>query len=55
MFREVSCVIPGASSSDQILSNILTSELPNLSLEQMGNIKRIYEQYIWPDLAKEKW
>lgn len=55
MFREVSCVIPGASSPDQILSNIKTSELPNLSLAQMGNIKQIYEQYIWSDLAKEKW
>ena len=55
MFREVSCVIPGASSPDQILSNILASELPGLSLEQMGNIKQIYTKYIWPDLAKEKW
>ena len=55
MFREVSCVIPGASSPDQILSNILASELPGLSSEQMGNIKQIYTKYIWPDLAKEKW
>jgi len=55
MFPEVSCVIPGASSPVQIHSNINTSELPNLSLEQMENIKQIYEQYIWPDLAKEKW
>ena len=55
MFREVSCVIPGASSPEQVLSNILASELPGLSLEQMGNIKQIYTKYIWPDLAKEKW
>ena len=55
MFREVSCVIPGASSPDQILSNILASELPGLSSEQMGNIKQIYTKYIWPVLAKEKW
>ena len=55
MFREVSCVIPGASSADQIHSAISASELPDLSLEQMENIKQIYEQYIWPDLAKEKW
>jgi aryl-alcohol dehydrogenase-like predicted oxidoreductase len=55
MFREVSCVIPGASSPDQILSNISASELPDLSSAQMGNIKQIYEQFIWPDLAKEKW
>lgn len=55
MFREVSCVIPGASSPEQILSNITASDHPDLSLEQMSNIKRIYENYIWPDLAKEKW
>jgi aryl-alcohol dehydrogenase-like predicted oxidoreductase len=55
MFRDVSCVIPGASSPDQILSSISASEGPNLSLEQMDGIKQIYEQYIWPDLAKEKW
>jgi aryl-alcohol dehydrogenase-like predicted oxidoreductase len=55
MFPEVSCVIPGASSPEQVLSNILAAELPNLSLEQMENIKQIYTQYIWPDLAKEKW
>ena len=55
MYKEVSCVIPGASRPEQILSNNLAAELPNLSLEQMGNIKRIYEQTIWPDLAKEKW
>jgi aryl-alcohol dehydrogenase-like predicted oxidoreductase len=55
MFREVSCVIPGASSPDQILSNILASELPDLSSEQMENIRQIYTKYIWPDLANEKW
>jgi aryl-alcohol dehydrogenase-like predicted oxidoreductase len=55
MFREVSCVIPGASRPDQVLSNIQASELPGLSTEQMDAIKRIYEQHIWPDIAKEKW
>lgn len=55
MFPEISCVIPGASGPDQVQSNIRASELPGLSSEQMDNIKRIYEQNIWPDLAKEKW
>lgn len=55
MFSEVSCVIPGASRPDQVLSNIRASELPELSTEQMENIKQVYEQFIWPDLAKEKW
>ncbi len=55
MFPEVSCVIPGASRPDQVLSNIQASGLPGLSPEQMDAIKRIYEQHIWPDIAKEKW
>ena len=55
MFPEVSCVIPGASRPDQVLSNIQASSLPDLSQEQMEAIKQIYEQHIWPDIAKEKW
>ena len=55
MFQEVSCVIPGASSPSQAFANIMASEQPNLSLEQIHAIKKIYEQYVWPDIAKEKW
>jgi len=55
MYREVSCVIPGASGPDQVLSNNMATEIPNLTVEQMNKIKRIYEQNIWPDLANEKW
>ena len=55
MFQEVSCVIPGASSPSQAFANIMASEQPSLSLEQRNAIKRVYEQYIWPDIAKEKW
>lgn len=55
MFPEVRCVIPGASRPDQVLSNIQASELPYLSSAQMEAISEIYEQYIWPDIAKERW
>lgn len=55
MFPEVSCVIPGASNPGQVSSNIAASELPDLSVEQMNYIKQIYEKFIWPDLAREKW
>lgn len=55
MFPEVSCVIPGASGPAQITSNLQASALPALTLEQMEGVKQIYHQYIWPDLAKEKW
>ena len=55
MFPEVSCVIPGASWPGQVLSNIQASELPDLTEKQMAGIKQIYEQQIWPLIAKEKW
>jgi aryl-alcohol dehydrogenase-like predicted oxidoreductase len=55
MFPEVSCVIPGASSPEQVLFNIHASQLPDLSPEQMSHINRIYKQYVWPVIAKEKW
>jgi len=55
MFQEVSCIIPGASQPEQILSNLGASELPDLSKAQMAGVKQLYEEYIWPDLKKEKW
>jgi aryl-alcohol dehydrogenase-like predicted oxidoreductase len=55
MFPAVSCVIPGASSPEQILSNIQASEQPDLTPGQMDKITGIYKQYIWPLIAKEKW
>jgi aryl-alcohol dehydrogenase-like predicted oxidoreductase len=55
MFPEVSCVIPGASKPEQVLSNLKTTELQNLSVFQMESIRQVYKHYIWPDLAKEKW
>ena len=55
MFKEVSCVIPGASNPAQALANIVASKQADLSVEQRDAVKEIYEQYIWPDLAKEKW
>ena len=55
MFREVSCVIPGASRPGQVLSNLQASELPDLSFDQMEHIKQIYDQNIRPDLVNEKW
>ena len=55
MFPEVSCVIPGASRPEQVLSNIQASQLANLSSDQMDRIKHIYKQYVWPVIAKEKW
>ncbi|MDB5234458.1 MAG: aldo/keto reductase [Hymenobacter sp.] len=48
MFGEVSCVIPGASSPEQILSNLQAAELPALSQEQMVQVRDIYDRRIRP-------
>ncbi len=55
MFKEVSCVIPGASSPEQVASNISAAALNDISAEDMVKIKSIYNSIIWPDLAREKW
>lgn len=55
MFPEVSCVIPGASSTAQVLSNIHAAEMPDLTAEQMTQIKQIYKKYISPNLAHVLW
>jgi len=55
MFDEVSCVIPGASRPEQVVSNIKSALVPELAKEQMTGVEEIYKRLIWPDLAKEKW
>lgn len=55
MFSEVSCVIPGASSPEQVVNNVNAAALNNISAEDMAKVKAIYQALIWPDLAKEKW
>lgn len=46
MFGEISCVIPGASRPEQVLSNVQASQFPPLSGEEMQKIKDVYNQYI---------
>jgi aryl-alcohol dehydrogenase-like predicted oxidoreductase len=48
MFDEVSCVIPGASSPEQILSNLQAAELPPLSAEQLQAVRDVYDRKIKP-------
>ncbi|WP_299016274.1 aldo/keto reductase [uncultured Polaribacter sp.] len=45
-FNEISCVIPGASSTDQLLSNIKTNNAKPISKEQLTQVKTIYDTYI---------
>ena len=48
MFDEVSCVIPGASRAEQILSNLQAAELPPLTPDQMQAVRDIYDRRIKP-------
>ena len=48
MFDEVSCVIPGASKTEQVLSNIEALTIPELTDYQVENIQTIYKSKIKP-------
>jgi len=50
MFKEVSCVIPGASRPEQVEMNVAASNLRPLSSMEMKKVKEIYEKYIKPDV-----
>lgn len=54
MFDAVSCVIPGASRPDQVVSNLGAAELPPLSTRQMKGVEEIYEKRIKP-LVHQLW
>lgn len=45
MFSAVSTVIPGASSIEQIQSNVQAASLPSITEAQMAAVKKIYDQY----------
>ncbi|MFC5625706.1 aldo/keto reductase [Algoriphagus winogradskyi] len=46
MYKEVSVVIPGASKSSQLESNVAAGQLPPLTNEQMVAVKTIYDKYV---------
>lgn len=54
MHDAVSAVIPGASKTSQLLSNIRASQLPALTQTQMDGVQRIYDQYI-RDSVQNNW
>ena len=45
-FPEVSCIIPGASKIDHVISNLSVYDLPPLKQEQIDKMNAIYEKYI---------
>lgn len=54
MRDEVSCIIPGASSPDQVSANLGAASFPELTTEQMTAIRKIYEDDIRP-LVHQLW
>jgi aryl-alcohol dehydrogenase-like predicted oxidoreductase len=52
--EEVSCIIPGASSPDQVNSNLGALEFPGLTRDQEKEINTIYEEDIKP-LVHQLW
>ena len=46
MFEEVSCVIPGASVPEQVISNLKALDLNELSVEEMLAVDAVYDKYI---------
>ena len=46
MYDAVSVVIPGASKASQVTSNIRATQIPDLTKQQMNQVKAIYDTYI---------
>ena len=49
-FDAVSCIIPGASSVEQVASNIKCLSLPDFTVEQLIHMYAVYEKYIKQDV-----
>ena len=45
-FDEVSCIIPGASSDQQVDSNLSTFDVPEFTAAQLQAVQQVYEKYI---------
>lgn len=50
MFPEVSCVIPGASRPEQVVGNVLASDLPPLPDLAMRDAKAVYDRMLRPSI-----
>jgi aryl-alcohol dehydrogenase-like predicted oxidoreductase len=46
MFPEVSCIIPGASNPEQLISNVAASNMPELTQQQQSAINEVYTNRI---------
>lgn len=42
--KDVSCIIPGATRTEQVISNIEASNIPDIDMDLVDKIKQIYEE-----------
>jgi aryl-alcohol dehydrogenase-like predicted oxidoreductase len=54
MHKEVSCIIPGASNPEQVISNLMAIDSPDLTKSQIDSVNAIYENKIKP-LVHQLW
>jgi aryl-alcohol dehydrogenase-like predicted oxidoreductase len=54
MFPEISCVIPGASKPEQVVSNLKALEIPELTVEEIKKIEQVYNTRI-KSLVHQLW
>lgn len=52
--REISCIIPGASRKEQLMSNLSVAGLPPLPSEKIEKMNEIYEKYVKPQVH-QRW
>lgn len=48
MNDNISCIIPGATKTDHINSNLSAMDLPDISMEKMKAVRKIYNELISP-------
>lgn len=49
-FKEISCIIPGASKVNHVLSNLSVYDTPQLTTEQISAMNKIYTDFIKPSV-----
>ena len=49
-FQDISCIIPGASTANHVMSNLSVYDLPELTPEKISAMNNIYEEYIKPSV-----
>jgi aryl-alcohol dehydrogenase-like predicted oxidoreductase len=53
-FQDISCIIPGASTTNHVISNLSVYDLPKLSCEKIEAMNKIYEEFIKPSVH-QRW